>query len=110
MLRALAASGRPTEALRAYETYRRSLVDTAGTEPSADLRAIERRIATGWDGVEPLRSGGTHPVPNPERARSTPVLHEALARAPVSVGRGDELAVLVDAAPSGRSTVALGRS
>ncbi len=97
-LRALAASGRPTEALRAYQAYRQALVDTAGTEPSADLRAIEQRIATGWDGVEPLPSGATDPVPNAGRARSAPALHEALAQAPVGVGRGDELAVLVDAA------------
>ncbi|MGZ4682153.1 MAG: ATP-binding protein [Acidimicrobiales bacterium] len=96
-LRALAASGRPTEALRAYQAYRQALGDTAGTEPSADLRAIEQRIATGWDGVEPAPSGPTQPVPGPGRARSAPALHEA-AQASVGLGRSDELAVLVEAA------------
>jgi DNA-binding SARP family transcriptional activator len=97
-LRALAASGRPTEALRAYQAYRDVLAETAGTEPSADLRTIEQRIATGWDGVEPLPAGGPDTLAHPGRSRSAAVLHEALAQAPVTVGRGDELAVLVDAA------------
>lgn len=52
VMRALAASGRQTEALRAYQRYREHLIETAGTEPSDALRAIEQRIATGWDGVE----------------------------------------------------------
>ncbi len=97
-LRALAASGRPTEALRAYQDYRQALVDTVGTEPTANLRAIEQRIATGWDGVELLPTDGTQPASTMGRARSAPALHETLAQAPVSVGRDGQLAVLVDAA------------
>ena len=65
ILRALAASGRPTEALRAYQAYRQALGDTAGTEPSADLRAIEQRIATGWDGVELPAPTEPTPTRNP---------------------------------------------
>jgi predicted ATPase/DNA-binding SARP family transcriptional activator len=50
LLRALAAGGRQTDALRAYQLYRQHLVEEAGTEPSLPVREIERRIATGWNG------------------------------------------------------------
>jgi predicted ATPase/DNA-binding SARP family transcriptional activator len=47
---ALAADGRRTEALRSYQSYRSHLAEAVGTEPSAELRDAERRIARGWDG------------------------------------------------------------
>jgi predicted ATPase/DNA-binding SARP family transcriptional activator len=47
LMRALAAQGRHTEALRVFQTYRRFLLDEVGTEPSAGLRALDRRIASG---------------------------------------------------------------
>jgi DNA-binding SARP family transcriptional activator/tetratricopeptide (TPR) repeat protein len=50
LLRALAAGGRQTDALRAYQLYREYLAEDAGTEPSLAVREIERRIATGWNG------------------------------------------------------------
>ena len=65
VMRALAASGRQTEALRAYQRYREHLGETAGTEPSDDLRAIEQRIATGWDGLEDDAPVGTERAPEP---------------------------------------------
>ena len=117
MMRALAASGRQTEALRAYQRYRDHLVETAGTEPSDALRDIEQRIATGWDGLDddgdPRRNRTT--TSRQSRRESARPLHEALAVAPTGVGRGRELAVLVDAAERARSNGAqtaldLGRS
>ena len=44
---ALAVSGRPVEALRAYTAYRRTVVEELGVEPSADLRALHTRILRG---------------------------------------------------------------
>ncbi len=45
LLRALAAAGRRTEALRSYQAYRSYLAEAVGTEPGPELRAAERRIA-----------------------------------------------------------------
>ena len=101
VMRALAASGRQTEALRAYQRYREHLVETAGTEPSDDLRAIEQRIATGWDGLEDDAPVGTErAAANPRRAARS--LHDALAVAPTLVGRAGDLAVLSTRPPSRR--------
>ncbi len=58
LLRALAASGRQTDALRAYQAYREYLAAEAGTEPSPAVRDIERRIATGWNGQEQTSGPG----------------------------------------------------
>jgi len=49
-IRAMASVGRQADALRAYQVYRRYLAEETGTEPSADVVAIERRVASGWDG------------------------------------------------------------
>lgn len=47
LMRALVAQGRTTEALREFENYRRFLLEEVGTEPSAELRSLDRRIAAG---------------------------------------------------------------
>jgi predicted ATPase/DNA-binding SARP family transcriptional activator len=43
-MEALARQGRHVDALRAFETFRRLLVDELGLEPSAELRETERAI------------------------------------------------------------------
>jgi DNA-binding SARP family transcriptional activator len=78
LLRALAAGGRQTDALRAYQLYRAYLAADAGTEPSPTVRDIERRIATGWNGQyseersSPQRSDHSEPgrTPNLELGRT----------------------------------------
>jgi DNA-binding SARP family transcriptional activator len=50
LLRGLAGEGRQAEALRAYHDYRTMLADETGVEPSARVRAIEQRVAAGWNG------------------------------------------------------------
>jgi DNA-binding SARP family transcriptional activator len=102
VMRALAASGRRTEALRAFQRYRDELAETVGTEPSAELQDIDRRVATGWDGIDdPASTGPGRPV---ERTapRAPPPLHEVLAAVPASVGRQEELQVLARAADGAR--------
>ena len=47
LMRAYADSGRQADALRAFQTYRSFLVDEVGTEPSAAVIALDRRIAAG---------------------------------------------------------------
>jgi DNA-binding SARP family transcriptional activator len=56
MIRALAGAGRQAEALRSYQDYRTMLADEVGTQPSADVRHIEQRVAGGWNGSGAERS------------------------------------------------------
>ena len=50
LIEALAIDGRQADSLRAYQAYRSLLAEETGTEPSAPVRAIERRVAAGWSG------------------------------------------------------------
>jgi DNA-binding SARP family transcriptional activator/tetratricopeptide (TPR) repeat protein len=52
LIRALALAGRQAEALRAFQSYRSLLVEEFGTEPSSEVVRTERRVATGWNGVD----------------------------------------------------------
>ena len=101
-IRALAASGRQTEALRAFRRYRDELAETAGTEPSAELRAIDQRVATGWDGFDDRGSAGAQRPADPAPRHVTPPLHEVLGAVPTGVGRRGELTLLAEAAEQAR--------
>jgi class 3 adenylate cyclase len=50
---ALYRSGRQAEALAGYQTFRRTLADELGLEPSASLRELERRVLQQDPGLEP---------------------------------------------------------
>ena len=68
LIRGLASAGRQGDALRAFQHYRSLLIDELGTEPSADVVRIERRVATGWDGIDARHrtaGGGRHAVDLP---------------------------------------------
>jgi DNA-binding SARP family transcriptional activator len=54
LIQALASSGRQADALRAFQAYRAFLAEETGTEPSALVRSIERRVAAGWDDADAL--------------------------------------------------------
>ncbi|GAB7045695.1 AfsR/SARP family transcriptional regulator [Catenuloplanes indicus] len=59
LMRALAADGRPAEALAAFETARRTLADTLGADPSPDLSALHTAILRGTPvGPAPAGSSG----------------------------------------------------
>jgi DNA-binding SARP family transcriptional activator len=74
---ALYRSGRQTEALRAYQQARRTLVDELGLEPSSELKALEQAILRQDPALEPAAAEAAA-----ETARST------------FVGRKSELAEL----------------
>ncbi|WP_426573404.1 ATP-binding protein [Aquihabitans sp. McL0605] len=57
-MEALAGSGRQLDALRSYQEYRRMLLDEVGTEPSPDLVALDRAIASA-----PTSAGHGLPAP-----------------------------------------------
>jgi Bacterial transcriptional activator domain/AAA ATPase domain len=95
LLQALAGAGRQADALGAFRDYRAYLAESVGTEPSAEVRRLDRRVASGWDGVgatagEDAGSSGGARRP----ARWLPLTAE-LARGPRLIGRGRELARLV---------------
>jgi len=95
LMRALAGSGRQAEAFRAFQAYRTFLAEEVGTEPSAELVEIERRIATGWNGLE--REDGPDPTTVADSHREVAFevpLDGVLAREAVFVGRSRELEVL----------------
>ncbi len=67
---ALALDGRQSEALRVFQTYRRFLVDEAGTEPPASVRAVEVAIAT--DRLGPSDAARTWAAGNSHASRTLP--------------------------------------
>lgn len=69
LIRALALAGRQADAFRAFQSYHSVLAAELGTEPSPEVVRIERRVATGWDGVssatatDETRGAGLFPLP-----------------------------------------------
>nr|WSX75360.1 NB-ARC domain-containing protein [Streptomyces sp. NBC_00899] len=67
---ALAATGRQAEALRQFESIRRTLADELGVEPGAGLRAAQQRLLRRSAAREPLPADGpsqVHPAQLPAR-------------------------------------------
>ncbi len=94
LLQALAGAGRQADALGAFRDYRAYLADSVGTEPSAEVRRLDRQVASGWDGVEVTAgkdAGSSGRARDP--ARWLPLTAE-LAGGPRLIGRGRELARL----------------
>ena len=54
LLQALACEGRQADALRSYQNYRKLVAEETGTEPSRNVQAVERPIASA-DGDERLK-------------------------------------------------------
>ena len=92
-LRALAAAGRPAEALTAYEDFRRRLADELGVDPSAELREAHLALLRG------------DPTPSPTRHPSAGNLRAALT---TFVGRDEELAQLAKQAGESRLVTLVG--
>ena len=90
-IQALASDGRQADALRAYQDYRTVLAEETGTEPSALVRSIERRVAAGWSGTLD-DEGSSAPVGETVTRPTFAVpLPGVLAQGPVLVGRRREL-------------------
>lgn len=62
LMRALAEGGRRTEALRAFQTYRTTLLDEIGTEPSALVVDVDRAVATSDERSTRLAPQPGHPA------------------------------------------------
>ncbi len=61
LMRALAESGRPTEAVRVFQRYRLTLREEVGTEPTVELRALEADV---------LAASATEDIRSTPRARA----------------------------------------
>ena len=110
LIRALASAGRQADALRAFQDYRTLLIEASGIEPSPEVVRIERRVATGWDGLEttPGDPSDLAVVVDEPVALPLPSVLDAIrglrrprhgtgnARAPARAGRGDRPAVRRD--------------
>jgi DNA-binding SARP family transcriptional activator len=108
LMRAQAAAGRRTEALRSFRTYRSFLGEQAGLEPSAALRRVEQRIATGWNGLDPHDSDDSDSGRSSGR-RQVPAIPAPLVTTKPIVGRRQELealgGVVAEAEGTGSRTV-----
>jgi predicted ATPase/DNA-binding SARP family transcriptional activator len=71
-MRALAAGGRPAEALAAFEDLRRALAETLGTDPSPALRDLHTAILRGLPVPATGTTTPTPPVPATSATTPTP--------------------------------------
>jgi DNA-binding SARP family transcriptional activator len=103
LVQALGGAGRQADAMAAFGEYRAYLAEWVGTEPSAGVRDIQRRIAAGWDGIE--EQGSPQLVGPPSwRGNGWLPLQSELAWGPAMVGRARELELLAaEAAQAGGS-------
>ncbi|MEU4272839.1 BTAD domain-containing putative transcriptional regulator, partial [Streptomyces sp. NPDC026092] len=85
-IRALRATGRAAEALAAYESFRRALADSLGTDPSPELRALHAELLA----QEPEAPLATLPAPKAAAARPG----NLRARLTSFVGRDQDIARL----------------
>ena len=99
---ALARSGRPVDAMRSYERFRRRLVDEVGAVPARSLQRLNDDILRQVPGTEWEYSG-----PDPHAPAALTSGH---VPRPVTsfVGRGDEVAELTDAVGPGSLTTLCG--
>lgn len=102
LMRAQAAAGRTTDALRTFARVRDVLADELGADPRPDLVALNERLLAGAAGAA---YGPSAAVPRSEHATATAARRRGPARHPVGLraprhallGRADDLAA-VDAA------------
>ena len=104
-MRALAGSGRRTDALRTFQAYRRVLIEEIGTEPSAELVMLDRAIASGSEELPPAATQtgsrsypavSTNPPPDVALRPTTHNLPDTQSPFGV-VGRESELGQIADA-------------
>jgi predicted ATPase/DNA-binding SARP family transcriptional activator len=102
LMMALARSGRPVDAMRSYERFRRRLVDEVGVVPGRSLQRLNDAILRQAPGTEWTYSG-------PDGQESGAIASAGLPRPMTSfVGRADELAALASDMRKGGLTTLCG--
>ncbi len=82
LMLSLYRAGRPAEALAAYQAFRRRFAEEVGLEPSAELRALERRILEQDATLGP--AAAALPVASPRRSTRARMLAGAVVLAAVA--------------------------
>ena len=110
LMEALAGDGRQAESLRAFQDYRSFLSEESGTEPSAHVRSIERRVAAGWHELGRSSSGTARRAVEVTPSRVEIPLPGALDLRTTIVGRAAQLALLeADFAAARRGSIRVAR-
>ncbi|MFF8729844.1 BTAD domain-containing putative transcriptional regulator [Streptomyces sp. NPDC015171] len=74
LIRALRDTGRPADALAAYESARRTLAETLGTDPGAELRALHAALLKQENTASPaFPTSPASPHPHPAHGHPHPV-------------------------------------
>ncbi|MFF9197011.1 BTAD domain-containing putative transcriptional regulator [Streptomyces sp. NPDC014779] len=110
-IRALRDTGRPSEALAAYEEVRRSLADRLGADPSPELRALHAALLAAPEEAPeaaPRAPRDTAPGATPAPVHPRPVTGNLRARLTSFVGREDDISALQDALTTDRLVTLLG--
>ncbi|MFD5327639.1 BTAD domain-containing putative transcriptional regulator [Streptomyces sp. NPDC127092] len=110
-IRALRDTGRPSEALAAYEAVRRELAERLGADPSPELRALHAELLAGAaPAVRPHAAppGSVTGSATGPATGSAPLVGNLRARLTSFVGREDDISALQDALRSGRLVTLLG--
>ncbi|MEV4066898.1 AfsR/SARP family transcriptional regulator [Nonomuraea dietziae] len=112
LMLALHGSGRQAEALQAYKTVRRQLVDELGVEPGPDLRMVHAAVLAGESPPAPPAANAPQHAP-PRSARSVVAPQQLPPDIPDFTGRADAVATLTRALaeagrrPEGPPTIAV---
>src|SRR5580693_2004842 len=101
LVQALGGAGRQADALAAFGEYRAYLAEWVGTEPSAGVRGIQRRVAAGWGGIEEQAEPARRPA-LVGRARELELL---AAEAAQVGGSGSRTVIMEGEAGIGKTTV-----
>jgi predicted ATPase/class 3 adenylate cyclase len=72
LMQGLARQGRATEALRAFDTFRRFLADETGLEPSSALGEIQRAVLAQEDHLAPTARANIAPIPSRDEVVTLP--------------------------------------
>jgi DNA-binding SARP family transcriptional activator/tetratricopeptide (TPR) repeat protein len=106
LIRALAAAGRPAEALAHYETVRRRLSDELGTDPSPELQAVYRSILHGSAPAADVPSVPAH-LPADVPGFTGRATHLARMKAALAGGPPDRVTVFAVSGMAGVGKTAL---
>src|SRR5262249_46407547 len=99
LMRSLYRAGRKSDALAAYQEFRRRYADELGLEPSGELRELERRILEQDGGLAP-----PEPPPTGERARRRRALIVVTAIAMAAVAASAAVGIVLGTGGSNAST------
>ena len=107
LMRALAAQGRRTEALREFRQHRRRLLDDVGVEPGDQLVELNTTIAAGWHDVVKPASGAARARGNVGRVDTSFIGRDREVDEVISALRDHSLVTLIGVGGVGKTRLAI---